>query len=77
MQQQFECLDRSLLIQDLLGGIGTDLNFKVNGNVHPHYTCLSCFVSTIHEPRRKKHRHNLPKFQETTHTNVKDCFSVL
>jgi hypothetical protein len=41
MQQQFECLDRSLLIQDLLGGIGTDLNFKVNGNVHPHYTCLS------------------------------------
>jgi hypothetical protein len=80
-------LDRSLLIWDLLEGVGVDLNFKVDSNVHPHYYLLaivngiypwwSCFVSTIHEPQRKKHQHNLSEFQETNHKNVKYCLSVL
>jgi hypothetical protein len=30
-------LDR---IQDLLEGVGADFNFKVDGNVHPHYYLL-------------------------------------
>ncbi len=29
-------LNGSPLIRDLLGGMGADLNFEVNGNVHPH-----------------------------------------
>jgi hypothetical protein len=33
-------LNRSPLIWDLLGGAGVDLNFEVNGNVHPHYDLL-------------------------------------
>jgi hypothetical protein len=63
---------------------GADLNFEINGNVHPCYYLLedgiylrwSCFVSTIHERQGKKRLH-FSKMQESTHKVVELCFNVL
>jgi len=45
-------LDRSLLIWDLLEGVGVDLNFKVDSNVHPHYYLLVIYPwwSCLYQP---------------------------
>jgi hypothetical protein len=63
----------NLLIWDLLGGVGFDFNFELNGNVHIHYYLLvdgiypwwSCFISTIHESKGKENQH-FSKLQKAT-----------
>lgn len=77
-------LNKSPLIRDILGGVGVDLNFEVNGNKHYHYYLLvnkirpwwSCFVSMIHEPQGEKCKH-FSQLQEATRKDVECCFGVL
>jgi len=77
-------LNKSPLIRDILGGVGVNLNFEVNGNRHYRYYLLvnkihpwwSCFLSMIHEPQGEKYKH-FAQLQEATCKDVECCFGVL
>jgi hypothetical protein len=72
------------LIWDILGVVGVDFNFEVNGIRHYRYYLLvkkiypwwSCFVFMIHEPQGEKRKH-FAQLQETTRKDVECCFGVL
>jgi hypothetical protein len=71
----------SLLIWDLLGGVGFDFNFELNGNVHIHcyllvddiYPWWSCFISTIHESKGKEN----PCFFKSQEATCKMLFIIM